>query len=230
MGNFSFHIPTRLAFGRGVFGEVGAELRRGGIRKVLLLAGGGSIKANGVYDEVTNSMREASVRWVEVWGVQPNPVISKVDEAVGVAKREKAQAILSVGGGSVLDSAKAAAAGFHMRRSWDAFEGTKEITKALPVYAVLTLSATGSEMNSFAVVTNAEEKKKWAIAAPVLFPQGFLPRPGRTGEPALEADRVRCGGRAVAHHGVLFGRARAGHGDLGQHGALWRGDPRDGHP
>ena len=197
MENFSFHIPTRLEFGRGVFGKVGAELRGAGIKKVLLLAGGGSIRANGVYDEVTKSLREAGVKCVEVWGVKPNPVISKVDEAVGVAKRDKAQAILSVGGGSVLDSAKAAAAGVYLPKAWDAFEG-REIVKALPIYAVLTLSATGSEMNQFAVVTNADEKKKWAIAAPALFPRvSFL-------DPAAQASlpwrQTACGAVDALSH------------------------------
>jgi hypothetical protein len=198
MGNFSFHVPTKLVFGKGVFGEVGGELRAAGMKKVLLLAGGGSIRANGVYEQVTVSMREAGVKWAEVWGVQPNPLITKVDEAVAVAKREKAQAILSVGGGSVLDSAKAAAAGYHMKRSWDAFENPADITRALPVFAVLTLSATGSEMNPFAVVTNAEQKKKWAIAAPVLYPRvSFL-------DPAVQASlpwrQTACGAVDALSH------------------------------
>ncbi|MCX7046726.1 MAG: iron-containing alcohol dehydrogenase [Candidatus Sumerlaeota bacterium] len=171
MDNFTFHNPTKLVFGQGVYKQVGAEMAAAKCKKALLLAGGGSIRKNGVYRQIVASLKKARVKWIEVWGVRPNPVISKVREAIAVCRKEKVDSILAVGGGSVLDSAKAIAAGVYLKNVWDAFEGKAAIKKALPVFAALTLSATGSEMNAFAVVTNEAEKKKWHIGASVLFPK-----------------------------------------------------------
>jgi len=171
MENFTFYSPTKLVFGKDVNKQAGAEIAACGAKRVLLLAGGGSIRKNGVYDRVTGSLKAAGVSWIEVWGVRPNPVLSKVEEAVAACRAERVEAVLAVGGGSVLDSGKAVAAGFYLTNSWDAYSGAAAVEKALPLFAVLTLSATGSEMNSFSVLTNEAETKKWAMGAPVLFPK-----------------------------------------------------------
>lgn len=171
MQNFTFQNPTKLIFGKGTMAQLGTELKAGGVRKVLLVAGGGSIKANGVYKQVTASLKAAKVAWTEAWGVQANPVLSKCYDMIALARKEKVDAILAVGGGSVVDSAKTVAAGVYMKDVWLAFEGQTPLEKALPLYVVLTISATGSEMNGYAVVTKAEEKKKWAFGGLPLYPK-----------------------------------------------------------
>jgi alcohol dehydrogenase YqhD (iron-dependent ADH family) len=170
MQTFTLYNPTKLTVGRGVNSKIGTEIARRGFGKVLLIAGGGSIKKNGVYDTVISSLTEAGVSAVEKWGVRPNPVLSLVRDAITLARDENVDAILAVGGGSVVDTAKAVAAGLHSTDIWASFESYKLITKALPLFVVLTLSATGSEMNGHSVVTNEHEKKKWSISGPALYP------------------------------------------------------------
>jgi len=170
MEEFRFYNPTRIIFGKGAIKEIGSVIVGYGYKKVLLLAGQGSIKRNTVYEQTVGSLKGSGVNWVELWGVQPNPVLSKVYEGIQVARDEKVEAILAVGGGSVIDSAKAISAGFYLSDIWEAFEGLLKIKKALPVFTILTLSATASEMNQWAVITKSDEKKKWAIGADVLFP------------------------------------------------------------
>lgn len=170
--NFDFHVPTKLIFGRDTVPRIGAELARDRVKKVLLIAGGGSIKKNGVYERTVRSLEEAGIERLEVWGVRPNPVLSKVREMIDLARQSKIKAVLAVGGGSVIDSAKAVAAGICMGEDvWRLFEKKEPVTQALPIYSVLTISATGTEMDPYAVVTNEEEKKKWNIAGPALYPR-----------------------------------------------------------
>ncbi len=171
MDSFSFHNPTRIHFGAGMIERIGPELKEAGARKCLLVAGGGSIRANGVHQQVCDSLRASQIDWTEAWGVQANPTLDKVRELIALAQAEQVDAILAVGGGSVIDSAKATAAGFHLQDVWNAFSGRERVNKALPVFTVLTLSATGSEMNGNAVITNTEEKKKWSISSPLLYPR-----------------------------------------------------------
>ncbi|KAB2843193.1 MAG: iron-containing alcohol dehydrogenase, partial [Melioribacteraceae bacterium] len=121
-----------------------------------------------VYNTVTNSLKENDIKYVECGGVKPNPILSKVYEAIEICKKENIDAILAVGGGSVIDSAKAIGAGaIYNGDIWDAFEGKTRLKKSLPIFTVLTISATGSEMNGYAVVTKEDEKKKWAFTAGV---------------------------------------------------------------
>lgn len=160
MENFVFHNPTKIIFGRGTIPKIGEEIKNAGIKKVLFLYGGGSIKRNGVYDQVVESLKKHGIEWVEVSGVKPNPVLSKVHEAIEVGRKEKVEAVLGVGGGSVIDSAKTVAAGILYEGDiWDAFVGKYVIKEALPVFDVLTISATGTEMNGNAVITNEKRKK-----------------------------------------------------------------------
>jgi len=171
MDNFYFQNPCKIIFGKNTILKIGPEIKKYGYSKVLLIAGQGSIKKNRVYDQTIKSLKEAKIEWVEVWGVQPNPVLSKVREAIRLAWKEKPEAILAVGGGSVIDSAKAVSAGYYLDDIWQAFEGKVQIEKALPIFTILTLSATASEMNQWAVISNEQERKKWAIGAGCLIPQ-----------------------------------------------------------
>ncbi len=172
MRNFVFHNPTKIIFGKGTVGQIGDEIKKYGVEKVLLLYGRGSIKRNGVYDSITSSLERNGISWVEVSGVKPNPVLSKVHEAIKVARREKVQAILAAGGGSVIDSAKAIAAGYYYSGDiWDAFLGKYKVDKALPIFTVLTISATGSEMNGGAVVTDEKTGLKLSFGSKATYPK-----------------------------------------------------------
>jgi alcohol dehydrogenase len=170
MVNFKFYNPTKVIFGKDTLSQIGEQISSFDIKKVLLLYGGGSIKMNGVYSSVISSLKSNNIEFVELPGVQPNPVVTHVREAIGIAKSENVDAILAVGGGSVIDEAKSIAAGFYASDVWNIFEKKESVRKALPLFTVLTLSATGTEMNSYAVLTNAQEKKKWSFGSPYSYP------------------------------------------------------------
>lgn len=174
MQNFVFHNPTKLIFGENTIEVIGKEISKNGIKRILLLYGGGSIKKNGVYDTVVKSLKDNNIVFVEHSGVVPNPVLSHANEGIELCKRNNLEAILAVGGGSVIDEAKSIAAGFYLNNLWDAFERKEEIKDALPVFTILTISGTGSEMNPFAVLTNEFEKKKWNIGATCLYPRATI--------------------------------------------------------
>ncbi|MCD6104181.1 MAG: iron-containing alcohol dehydrogenase [Thermosipho sp. (in: Bacteria)] len=172
MENFVFYNSTKLVFGKNTVEQIGEYLKKDKIKKVLLLAGGGSIKKNGVYEKVVRSLIENSIEKVEVWGVRANPVVSKVREAIDVARKEKVDAILAVGGGSVIDSGKAVAAGVMYEGDvWDFYQGKATPKDALPLYTILTLSATGTEMNGGTVVTNEELLEKFSFWSVHTFPK-----------------------------------------------------------
>lgn len=171
MENFNFYNPTHIIFGKNTVSKIGRELKAAGLQKVLLIAGKGSIKNNGVYEAVIASLKAHGIAASEYWGVRPNPLLSNVNEAAELARKEEVQAILAVGGGSVIDSAKTVAAAFYNENVWEYFEKSTPVTKALPLYIILTISATGSEMNPGAVITHDEQKKKWAFHGPALFPK-----------------------------------------------------------
>lgn len=166
MQNFEFVNPTKILFGKEMITKLGKEIKKNSVTKVLLHYGKSSIFKNGVYDQVVTTLKENNIEWVELGGVKPNPVLSKVQEGIEVCRKENLDGILAVGGGSVIDSAKAIAAGVLFDGNiWDAFEGKKRAMQSLPIFTVLTLSATASEMNAFAVITKEDENKKWAFSA-----------------------------------------------------------------
>lgn len=170
MENFEYWNPTKVFFGRGETDRVGGECRKYGER-VLVVYGGGSIKRNGLYDRVMDSLKRAGCKVFELSGVQPNPRIGKVREGVEICRREKIDIILAVGGGSVLDAAKIIAAGvLYDGDPWDFFTRRGVIKGKIPLGTVLTLAATGSEMNRNAVITNEETREKLVIKNPQLFP------------------------------------------------------------
>ncbi len=171
-GQFHLSNPTRIEFGREKEKEIGEYIAAENIKKVLLTYGSERIKKDGLFDIVTASLEANGIEFVELGGIVSNPVLSKVYEAVDLAKEHAVEAILSVGGGSVLDSSKAIAAGSLFDGDvWDFFIGKSVIEKALPVFDIITLAATGSEMNTFAVVTNEATKQKYSIASPYLYPK-----------------------------------------------------------
>jgi hypothetical protein len=171
MEAFTFHNPTRIHFGVGMISKLGKEMQDAGLKSCLLVAGGGSIKQNSVYNQVSETLSKHQITVYEAWGVRANPTLDKVREFVGIAREKGVEAILAVGGGSVIDTAKAVAAGVYLNDPWDAFSTAVPLTQALPLYTVLTLSATGSEMNGNAVITNTDTKQKWAFYSPLVYPK-----------------------------------------------------------
>jgi len=171
MINFTFNTPTKVFFGVGRIKEIGSEIKKSNVKKVLLVAGGGSIKKNGVYDNVIASLQEQGIDWVELWGVVPNPVLSKVVEGISLAKESGVDGVLAVGGGSVIDTAKAIASGIYLDDVWASFLGKEKIKQALPIFVVLTISATGSECNGNFVITNEGTKQKLGNHSPLVYPK-----------------------------------------------------------
>lgn len=168
MLEFIFHNPTKIVFGKDQTRRIGEFIRE---KKCLLLYGGGSIFKNRIYEKVVESLKNHGKEWVEKGGVKPNPVLSFVYETIDLARKEKIECILAVGGGSVIDTAKAVALGyFYEGDVWDFFIKKVEIQKALPVYVVLTLAATGTEMNRYAVITNEKTKQKFNIDSELVYP------------------------------------------------------------
>ena len=152
MDNFSFQCITKYCFGRDQRKTVGSRIKPFA-SKVLLVYGGGSIKRNGVYDDVTKSLKEEGNSFVELSGIQANPTYEKVLEGIEIAKKEQVQLILAVGGGSVIDTSKAIAMGYYEADVWSFYERGGEVSNALPVATVLTIPAAGSEVSPDTVIS-----------------------------------------------------------------------------
>lgn len=177
---FEFHNPTKIIFGRDKETLIGSELKAAGLIRVLLVYGRESVKKSGLLGRVTESLAASGVEYVEFGGVVSNPVLSHTRSGVALARTQGVDAILAVGGGSVLDEAKAIAVGALADRDvWDFFIGTR-VEKALPVFTILTLAATGSEMNGNAVVTNEETRQKYNIGSPHVYPRVSILNPELT--------------------------------------------------
>jgi len=170
MKNFSFYSPTMIKFGKGSLEKL-PKLVEGKYKKILLHYGGGSIKKNGIYEDTINQLKKSGVQVVELGGVKPNPALSMVREGIKLAKENEIDLILAVGGGSVIDSAKAIALGAVTDADiWDFFLGKEKVERALPVGVVLTIPATGSEASMGSVITNEDEQLKLAVNHDLLRP------------------------------------------------------------
>ncbi|WP_321282379.1 iron-containing alcohol dehydrogenase [Marinifilum fragile] len=169
MENFDFFNPVKILFGKGKIAELGNHIPKDA--KILMTYGGGSIKKNGVYDQVMEALKDYNI--TEFGGIEPNPHFETLMKAVEIVRSEGINFLLPVGGGSVLDGTKfiAAAAYYEGEDEWDILAKRAEITKAVDLGAVLTLAATGSEMNSGGVITKAATKEKLAFGNPLLFPK-----------------------------------------------------------
>jgi NADP-dependent alcohol dehydrogenase len=169
MNNFDFQNPTKIIFGKDEISKLSNEIPENA--KVLMLYGGGSIKKNGVYEQVSTALSNFEV--IEFGGIPANPEYSVLIKALKIIKEENITFLLAVGGGSVIDGTKflAAAALYKGDEPWDILTKNIRTEKGMPFGTVLTLPATGSEMNSGAVITRAETKEKFAMGGPGLFPQ-----------------------------------------------------------
>lgn len=145
MNNFVFYSPTEFVFGRDTEMQVGALARKQDARKVMIVYGGGSVVRSGLLQRVKTSLQEAGVLYCEMGGVQPNPIDTKVYEGIEFCRREQADLMLAIGGGSVIDTAKAIAAGVPYEGDfWDFYVGKAKVKKALNVAVILTIPAAGS--------------------------------------------------------------------------------------
>lgn len=180
MLNFDYHIGTEIFFGRGQLAKLPAAIRRH-TDKVLLCYGGGSVKRTGLLAQVQSALCEAGISYVELAGVEPNPRTTTVDRGAALCRQHGLGGVLAVGGGSTIDCAKVvAAARFYSGPAWDLIERKAPVTQVLPVFSVLTLSATGSEMDDVAVISNWQTSEKRSIAHPAMRPVASVLDPAYT--------------------------------------------------
>ncbi len=171
MLDFTFYSPTSVVFGKKSLEQLPAQLKKFGAAKILLHYGTSSVEKSGLLDKTLTLVKQTGAEVTLLGGVRPNPVVSLVRQGVAICKEKKIDFILALGGGSVLDSAKAIAVGALIEEDiWDIFEHSKAIQKALPVGTILTLSATGSELSSRSVVSNDESNAKLGMGADCLRP------------------------------------------------------------
>ncbi|WP_341960668.1 iron-containing alcohol dehydrogenase [Planococcus maritimus] len=180
MNAFSFYNPVKLIFGKGQLEALKNEVPNYG-KKVLVVYGGGSIKKNGLYDEVMATLNEMGVEIHELSGVEPNPRLSTAKRGIEICKQENIDMLLAVGGGSVIDCTKLIAAGAkYDGDAWDFVTRKATPEEVLPFGTVLTLAATGSEMNAGSVITNEETEEKYGWGSPLTFPKFSILDPSYT--------------------------------------------------
>jgi alcohol dehydrogenase YqhD (iron-dependent ADH family) len=171
MENFTAYNPTTLHFGKNVLAGMATTLKDYGNR-VLLVYGKGSVKKSGLYDQVMKYLMDAGMTVFEYGGIKSNPIIEDVDGAAAIGRQNNVDVILAVGGGSVIDSAKIISVTIPVEHTgWNFFTGKAQAVNAIPIVAVLTLAATGTEMNPFAVVSNHALGQKSAFGSPLTFPK-----------------------------------------------------------
>ncbi len=202
MLNFSYYNPTRIVFGTGTIGELGSLAKPYG-KKILLHYGGGSIKKNGVYEQVRNSLKAAGLQVVELSGVVPNPRLALVREGIELCKKEQIDLILAVGGGSVIDSAKAIAFGTKLRPDedvWNDYYMKQDfvVREALPVGVVLTIPAAGSESSTASVITDWDQGLKRDVGSELLIPKFAILDPETNY--TLPAYQTACGASDILAH------------------------------
>ena len=199
MNNFVYNIPTKVYFGENQLGHLGEELAKFG-KRVLLTYGGGSIKRNGLYDRVIEELRNAKLEVFELSGIEPNPRIESVREGVKICKEQGIDVLLAVGGGSTIDATKFMAAGACVDHdAWEFFgANAKPINEALPIVTILTLSATGSEMDTAGVISNLETGDKLGRLAPALLPRVSFLDPTLTY--SVSKYQTACGAADIMSH------------------------------
>jgi alcohol dehydrogenase YqhD (iron-dependent ADH family) len=199
MESFNFYSPTEFVFGRNRESECGELVKKYGGTKVLLHFGSSSAERSGLLGKVRESLKKAEVPFVELGGVQPNPKDSKVYEGIELCRRENVDFILSVGGGSCIDSAKAIAIGvLYDGDFWDFYAGKASIQKALPIGTVLTIAAAGSEGSPSSVVTKEEGGLKRGVGSDIIRPKFSVLNPEWTC--SLPAYQTACGATDIMAH------------------------------
>lgn len=199
MNSFVYDIPVKVYFGENQLGHLGEELRKYG-RRVLLTYGGGSIKRIGLYDRVVEELRKADMEVFELSGIEPNPRIESVRKGADMCKEHNIDVLLAVGGGSTIDATKFMAAGACVDHDpWEFFgAGAKPIERVLPIVTILTLSATGSEMDAGGVISNLDTQDKLGRMAPAMLPKVSFLDPTLTY--SVSAYQTACGAADIMSH------------------------------
>ena len=198
MLDFTYNIPTKIHFGKNALDFVGEEVKKYA-DKVLITYGGGSIKKNGVYDKVVSELKNSGVEIFELSGIEPNPRIDSVREGVKIIKENNIGAILAVGGGSTIDASKFMAAGACADFDpWEFISKGKPMSPAIPLLAVLTMAATGSEMDNGGVITNPETKEKLSSGHPDTRPKVSFLNPEITY--SVNKFQTACGSSDILSH------------------------------
>ncbi|MCT8975303.1 iron-containing alcohol dehydrogenase [Clostridium sp. CX1] len=198
MNNFTYDIPVKVYFGENQLGNLGEELKKYG-KRVLLTYGGGSIKKIGLYDKIVAEIKNAGLELFELSGIEPNPRITSVNEGAKICKKEKIDVLLAVGGGSTIDATKFIGAGaYYDGDAWDILTGKTPVTNCLPIITVLTLSATGSEMDAGGVISNLDTKDKIGYIHPMLLPKVSFLDPTNTY--TVSPYQTACGAVDIMSH------------------------------
>jgi butanol dehydrogenase len=198
MNNFIYDIPTKVYFGENQLSHLGEELKRFG-KRVLLVYGGGSIKKIRLYDQIMKELKDTDLEVFECGGIEPNPRHTSCNKGAAICKEEKIDVLLAVGGGSVIDATKViGAAAFYEGDSWDLVTRKAPITNVLPIVSILTLSATGSEMDAGGVITNLETNDKIGIGHPLMQPKVSFLDPSYTY--SVNAYQTACGSVDIMSH------------------------------
>ena len=198
MHNFIWYNPTRIIYGKDTHQNVGEEVAKYS-KNILLHYGGKSIKATGVYETVTRSLKQAEVHFTELGGVQPNPRLSLVYQGIELCRKENIDFILAVGGGSVIDSAKAIAVGTEYSGDvWDFYAKGIKPQKALKTGVVLTIPAAGSESSDGSVITKEDTKDKCSCCTDLMYPQFAILNPALCY--TLPEHQIRAGGADILSH------------------------------
>lgn len=199
MNNFVYNIPTKVYFGENQLSHLSEELKKFGSR-VLMTYGGGSIKKMGLYDKVMDEMKKAGLEVFELSGIEPNPRIDSVRKGAQMCKEHKIDVLLAIGGGSTIDATKFMAAGACVDHDpWDFFnEKRAPINEALPIVTILTLSATGSEMDTAAVISNPETNDKIGRLDPNVLPKVSFLDPTNTY--SVSKYQTACGSVDIMSH------------------------------
>lgn len=198
MNNFIYDIPTKVYFGENQLGHLGKELSKHG-KRVLLTYGGGSIKKIGLYDKVVEEIKKSGLELFELSGIEPNPRIASVNAGAEICKKENIDVLLAVGGGSVIDCTKfIGAAAYYNGDAWDILMGKVDVQKCLPIIDILTLAATGSEMDSGGVISNPETKDKIGMMFPVMQPKVSFLDPTNTY--TVSKYQTACGAADMLSH------------------------------
>ena len=199
MNNFIYQNPVKVYFGENQLCHLGEELSKYG-KRVLLVYGGGSIKKNGLYDDVVKEIENAGLEWYELSGIDPNPRIESVREGARLCKEHKIDVLLAVGGGSTIDATKwIAASAFVEHDPWEFFSKWAPVEKALPFITVLTIAATGSEMDPGGVISNPETQEKIGrVEEKTLFPKASFLDPTVTY--SVSKYQTACGAADMMSH------------------------------
>ena len=180
MENFTYSIPTKVYFGKGQIANLATAIKEHG-NKVLIVYGGGSIKKIGLYDNMVKILNDNEISYVEFSGVEPNPRIETVREGIKICRENNVEVVLAVGGGSTIDCAKVIAAGVKYHGdAWDLVTNPGKIEEVLPIFKILTLSATGSEMDSFAVISDMTINQKLGTGHENMKPKASILDPEYT--------------------------------------------------